>query len=110
MLFNAGQYVTNTDVIYTMIFTILFYGVNITILTIGLIILRRWKIKRWIISKVDIFDKLTKEKKQKIKTLCDDNDHQYLDMFRLDIYKEKIDKNKYYNINVWENKNRKREE
>jgi hypothetical protein len=111
-LFWVSKYILNLDLVYSLIFTVIFYAGSITLLTIILIILRRWKIKRWIIFNIKIIKAIDKNSHIDIKyydeldKICGEGDHKYLDMFKKDLTKYMdIDMNKYQKINIWKDEN-----
>ena len=128
-LFLVSRYIQELSFFYSIVLTILFYSINITILTIVLLFLRRWKIKRWILSKIEVLnnlkkiDKKTSDIVQGIRYICIHGDHQYLNEFLDDIHYKFISKtadtniiqikkimisyDKYDSINIFEDKNKK---
>lgn len=116
-----SKYVSNLDIIYSSIFTVIFYSVSIFILTIFLIIFRRYKLKQFIIKSADWFNKnldniLTDKNKKAniswITTACIVGDHKYTDLYLKDINsslkserKKAIDIDKFKNINIWKDEN-----
>ena len=104
LLFYISKFLLNLELVYSIIFTVLFYGVSIFLLTVVLLILRRYKIKKYILSKID--DINNNKDKEKIKTVCVNGEHKYLDWFKKDIERnKKIDKQKYITINIFKDEN-----
>ena len=130
ILFWVSNYVLQMDLVYSMIFTIGFYSISIYILTITLIILRRYKIKKWLLNKLDNINELKFKQQYDLLDKCNNGEHKYLTDLILDLtgtdwidiptyekekhsnkiyFKPKLDidmlKEKYNNINIWQDKN-----
>lgn len=137
ILFWVSKFVLKMDLIWSAIITLIFYSVLLYVLTITMIIMRRNKIKKWIIEKVYFINNNTNMKwtqkddnpLYKIRAKCIEDGHKYLDWFLEDIdgnefYTDKdgdtcsvpyagkrpIDIAKYQQINIWKDENMKREE
>jgi hypothetical protein len=137
ILFWVSRFVLQLDLIWSAILTLVFYSVLLYVLTITMIIMRRNKIKRWVIEKANFINDNPRMKwKQdndnplyKIRSKCIEDGHKYLDWLLKDIDGNKletdkegdlatvpyagerpIDISKYQKINIWKDENMKREE
>lgn len=119
LAFWAGGFMTQIGLVYSVIFTILFYGVSIFALTLILIFLRRYKIKKYLVVSAKWINahpgcKWTDNSNNPvyiIRSACVDADHAYSDWFMKELEaqkgKEKIHMNvkTYESINIWKDEN-----
>jgi uncharacterized protein YacL len=133
ILFWVSKFVLKMDLMMSAIFTLVFYSLLLYVLTITMIIMRRHKIKRWVIDKINFINNnpnLEWKREEHnplyiIRSKCISDGHKYLDWFLEDIDgvkgidsenkkacggKRPLDITKYRKINIWKDENMKREE